>query len=120
LEVPMKILTGRFISLFAASTLLLCSTPSVFASDDRATRDVRISWVQGDVRLSRGDGKHTDLNRPWEQAQGGELLEQGFAVATGNGRAEIEFEDGSAAYWLRIRFCSSENCPLRVSASSRA
>jgi hypothetical protein len=54
--------------------------------------------VQGDVRLSRGDGKHTDLNKPWELAQGGELLERGFAVATGNGRAEIEFENGSTAY----------------------
>jgi hypothetical protein len=95
----MKILPGRLFSFFAASTLLLCAVPSsLFASDGAAAREVRISWVQGDVRLSRGDGKHTDLNKPWAQAQSGELLEQGFAVATGIGRAEIEFEDGSTAY----------------------
>jgi hypothetical protein len=87
-----------FRSFFTVSTLLLCFTPAAIASDDSDARDVRISWVQGDVRLSRGDGKHTDLNKSWEQAQGGELLERGFAVATGNGRAEIEFEDGSTAY----------------------
>jgi hypothetical protein len=93
-----KILPGRFFFSFAASTFLLCSAPAAFATDRTDAREVRLSSVQGDVRLSRGDGKHTDLNQPWEQAQGGELLEQGFALATGNGRAEIEFEDGSAAY----------------------
>jgi hypothetical protein len=98
LEVPVKIHPGRLF-FFAVSALLLCSTPAtLFASDDTAAREVRLSWVQGDVRLSRGNGKHTDLNKPWEQAQGGELLEQGFAVATGIGRAEIEFEDGSTGY----------------------
>jgi hypothetical protein len=95
----MKILPRRLFSSFAASTLLLCFTPStLFSSDDNAAREVRLSWVQGDVRLSRGNGKHTDLNKPWEQAQGGQLLEPGFAVATGIGRAEIEFENGSTAY----------------------
>jgi len=69
----MKIAPGRLFSLFAASTLLLCSTPStLFASEDTAVREVRLSWVQGDVRLSRGNGKYTDLNKPWEQAQGGD------------------------------------------------
>ena len=54
--------------------------------------------MYGDVRLSRGDGKRTKLNDAWEQALKGESLQQGFALATGNGRAEIEFEDGSTAY----------------------
>ena len=88
----------RFLSFLAVSTLLLCSALSAFASDDNDAREVRISFVEGDVRLSRGDGKHTDLNKPWEQAQGGELLGRGFAVATGIGRAEIEFENGSTLY----------------------
>ncbi len=88
----------RLLSFFILSTLLLCSTPLAFASDDGDAREVRIASVQGDVRLSRGDGKHTHLNKTWEQAQAGELLEQGFALATGNGRAEIEFENGSTAF----------------------
>jgi hypothetical protein len=67
----MKILPRRLFSSFAASTLLLCFTPStLFASDDTAAREVRLSWVQGDVRLSRGNGKHTDLNKPWAAAAG--------------------------------------------------
>jgi hypothetical protein len=95
----MKILRGRLSSFFAASTLLFCCNPSMLcASDDTTAREVRVSWVQGDVRLSRGDGKHTDLNKPWEQLQGGELLDQGFAVATAMGRAEIAFEDGSTVH----------------------
>jgi FecR protein len=94
----MNIHRGRFLSFFTLLTPLLCSIPTAFASDDTDVREVRISSVQGDVRLARGDRGHTNLNKPWERAQGGELLKQGFAVATGNGRAEIEFEDGSAAY----------------------
>jgi hypothetical protein len=94
----MNIHRGRLFSFLTVSTLLLCSSPAALASDDNDAREVRISFVQGDVRLSRGDGKRTDLNKPWEQAQGGELLERGFAVATGDGRAEIEFENGSTVY----------------------
>jgi hypothetical protein len=94
----MKKLQGRFFSLLAVSILSLCSTPPAFASADGDAREVRITSVQGDVRLSRGEGKHTNLDKSWEQAQGGELLEQGFAIATESGRAEIEFENGSTVY----------------------
>jgi hypothetical protein len=94
----MKKLQGRFFSLLAVSILFLCSTPQVYASDDGDAREVRITSVQGDVRLSHGDGKHTNLDKSWEQAHGGELLEQGFAIATESGRAEIEFENGSTVY----------------------
>ncbi|MGB7285206.1 MAG: hypothetical protein WBE13_23310 [Candidatus Acidiferrum sp.] len=94
----MKPTSLRF-SPFLSSFLLLASlAPAAPASTDRDTRDVRIAYVQGDVRLSRGNGKHPDLKKPWEQAQRGEPLEQGFALATGNGSAEVDFENGSAAY----------------------
>jgi hypothetical protein len=75
----------------------LC-TPITLAANNADDREVRIVTVSGDVRLSPGDGKRPDLNRPWELAQRGDLLEQGASVATGNGRAEIEFENGSTAY----------------------
>lgn len=55
---------------------------------------VRLSYIQGDVRLLRG--KTQDGN--WEQAAINVPLEQGFSIATGNGRVEIEFEDASTAY----------------------
>jgi hypothetical protein len=84
---------------FIASSILAASLSSAaFASADRDNREVRVSFVQGDVRLSRGDGKHIDLRKDWEEAQSGQLIEKGFAVSTGAGCAEIEFEDGSTVY----------------------
>ncbi|MGA9885067.1 MAG: FecR family protein [Candidatus Acidiferrales bacterium] len=59
---------------------------------------VRLKYVQGDVRFNRGGSKGPDLGKPWEQAAANLPIEQGFALATGTGRAEIEFEDGSIAY----------------------
>jgi hypothetical protein len=59
---------------------------------------VRLSYVQGDVRFSRGDGKSPDLTKPWEQAEVNVPILKGYSVATGNGRAEIEFEYGSTVY----------------------
>jgi hypothetical protein len=59
---------------------------------------VRLRYVQGDVRFNRGDGKHPDLKRPWEVAITNLPIEQNYALATGDGRAEIEFEDGSEVY----------------------
>jgi hypothetical protein len=59
---------------------------------------VRLRYVQGDVRFNRGDGKHPDLKRPWEVAITNLPIEQNYALATGEGRAEIEFEDGSEVY----------------------
>lgn len=58
---------------------------------------VRLSYVQGDVRFSRGDGK-PDLTKPWEQAVVNLPILKGYSVATGNGRAEVEFEYGSTLY----------------------
>ena len=59
---------------------------------------VRLRYVEGDVRFNRGDGKHPDLKRPWEVAITNLPIEQNYALATGDGRAEIEFEDGSEVY----------------------
>ncbi len=56
---------------------------------------VRLSYVQGDVRFSREDyGPH----QLWEQAAENLPILQGWSMVTGNGRAEIEFEDGSVLY----------------------
>jgi hypothetical protein len=94
----MKLSSPRLFSVLSFSLLLISQAPSALPADDRDEREVRVVSVQGDVRLSRGDGKRPDLKKPWEQAQDGELVEQGFALATGNGRAEIEFENGSTVY----------------------
>src|ERR1700760_4080269 len=54
---------------------------------------VRISYAEGDVRVSRGTRGAT-----WETAVTGLPLETGFNLVTGKGRAEIEFEDTSTLY----------------------
>ena len=59
---------------------------------------VRLSYVQGDVRLSRGGKNGADLNTSWEVAQVNVPIEEGFSIATGTGRAEIEFENGTILY----------------------
>src|SRR5580658_9736240 len=94
----MKLSGLRFFPFLFVPIVLIALPPVARASADHNARDVRLSLVQGDVRLSRGDGKHPDLKKPWLAAQSGELIECGFAVATGNGSAEIEFENGSTAY----------------------
>src|SRR5271163_3964131 len=75
--------------------------PPVMAATPAEQNDaqlVRLSYVEGDVRFNRGDSKGPDLKKPWEQAEVNLPIEQGFTLATGNGRAEIEFEDGSVVY----------------------
>jgi hypothetical protein len=92
-------LRGARLILFLAIPILTFSfSPAAVAYEESDIREVRVSYVQGDVRLSRGDGKHIDLRKDWEQAHSGQLLEEGFAVATGAGCAEIEFENGSTVY----------------------
>ena len=59
---------------------------------------VRLSLVQGDVRISRGkEGEHA-TGGAWGQATAGIPIETGFSLVTGQGRAEIEFEDASTVY----------------------
>ena len=88
----------RFVSFLAISIFSVALPSALRASSDPESREVRISQMQGDVRLSRGDGKHINLQQSWEQADTGQLIEQGFALATQKGTAEIEFEDGSTIF----------------------
>jgi hypothetical protein len=85
------------IGIAVSSAAVMGSTTPASASTDAQL--VRISYLQGDVRFNRGDGKQPDLKKPWEEAQVNLRIEQDFALATGDdGRAEIEFESGSVIY----------------------
>lgn len=59
---------------------------------------VRLSLVQGDVRISRNEAVASINDEEWEQAEVNTPIETGFVLYTGDGRAEIEFEDSSTAY----------------------
>ncbi|MGH9733331.1 MAG: DUF6600 domain-containing protein [Candidatus Acidiferrales bacterium] len=57
-------------------------------------RIVRLSYVEGDVQIVRAD-----KSSKWEPAAMNMPIEQGFAIGTNVGRAEVEFENGSML-WL--------------------
>jgi hypothetical protein len=66
-------------------------------SDATYAQIVRVSYVEGDVRISRGEEK--GKTAVWDHAVADLPLETGFSLVTGNnGRAEIEFEDASTLY----------------------
>ncbi|HUJ30523.1 MAG TPA: FecR family protein [Candidatus Acidoferrum sp.] len=57
-------------------------------------RIVRLSYVTGDVQIVRAD-----KSNKWEPAIANMPVQQGFAIGTNDGRAEIELEHGSTI-WL--------------------
>ena len=59
---------------------------------------VRLSLVQGDVRISRGKQAERSTGATWERASANLPMEAGFSLVTGQGRAEIELEDASTLY----------------------
>jgi uncharacterized protein DUF6600/FecR-like protein len=70
------------------------------AADSSHARVIRLSLVQGDVRFAReshGDPL-ADQKAQWETAQANLPVRQGYVVATDNGRAEVEFENGAMAF----------------------
>jgi hypothetical protein len=67
-------------------------------SDVTYAQIVRISAVEGDVRIQRGEPNSQAGNALWETAVAGLPLETGYSLVTGQGRAEIEFENASTIY----------------------
>ena len=59
---------------------------------------VRIRWLEGDVRVTRGKESEKASGSTWEKAVAGLPLATGFSLVTSAGRAEIEFEDASTVY----------------------
>jgi hypothetical protein len=76
--------------LHVASAVLLCGLLALPALADSQARIVRLSDIQGDVQIDRRDGEGAQqalLNMP---------VVEGMRLWTGDdGRAEVEFEDGS-------------------------
>ena len=66
--------------------------------DTSDPQDARVSYVEGDVRVSRGEEKRHTKTSDWEQAVANLPLQTGYSLVTGKGRAEIEFENDSTMY----------------------
>jgi hypothetical protein len=94
----MKTPGSRILFLFTifAALFFLASIASATEPNNAPLAWLRL--VQGDVRVSGTDGKAPDLSRGWQQAEADVPIEQGFSIATGEGRAEIEFATGGRAY----------------------
>jgi uncharacterized protein DUF6600/FecR-like protein len=83
--------------------ILLCAVFSGVqpaSADSSHARIIRLSLVQGDVRFARdshGDPL-ADSKTTWETAGLNLPIRQGFVLATDQGRAEVEFENGAMAF----------------------
>ena len=90
----------RLTTIFVASVLIAGGGACAALADSGHARIVRLSLVQGDVRFARdvkGDAL-TESRANWEVAALNLPIRQGYAVATDNGRAEVEFENGGMAF----------------------
>jgi hypothetical protein len=79
--------------------LILALTPrQVCAQDQSGPEMVWVNYVQGDVKFSPGKDGDPNLGRKWIAANAGQVLQDGYTLVTEQGRAEIEFEDGSLVF----------------------
>jgi FecR protein len=103
-DIPGMVAKMTLRSFFRSILLLLFALlftgvhPAV--ADSSHARIIRLSLVQGDVRFARdthGDPLN-DQKAVWETAVLNLPIRQGYVVATDNGRAEVEFENGAMAF----------------------
>jgi FecR protein len=88
------------VGLFALFLIAALSSGPSARADASHIRIIRISYVQGDVRLARdvkGDPLAGNENIMWENAELNLPIRQGFVLSTEKGLAEVEFENGSLA-----------------------
>ena len=81
-------------------TAMCVVMPSSASADASHARIVRLSLIQGDVRFARSfhDDPLTEGNATWEQAPLNLPIREGYVLATGSGRASVEFESGAMAF----------------------
>jgi hypothetical protein len=88
----------RFASMLVVAVIFFGLHPIYTAASH--ARIIRLSLVQGDVRIlhdSKGDPLANDKGA-WERAELNLPLRQHDVLATDNGRAEVEFENGAMAF----------------------
>ena len=91
--------TQPFVSLLVLCGALSLAGPIPTSGTETShPQIVRVSYVQGEVKLSTGIRGSPDLGKDWIAAGVNFPIEEGTTLATENGRAEVEFENGSVAY----------------------
>lgn len=85
--------------LVPAATVAASKTADKKPAEITQAQIVRLSLVEGDVRIARDQQQGQAKNADWEKAVNGLPLESGFSIATGgDGRAVIELQDASTLY----------------------
>src|SRR5229473_1641145 len=90
----------RFLTAVSVLMLIIGCGASAASADSSHARIVRLSVVAGDVRFARdvkGDPL-AEANAGWEAAALNLPIRQGYVLATDNGRAVVEFENGAMAF----------------------
>jgi FecR protein len=88
----------RTVAFLSCSVLILAAARTAKSEDKSEPQLVRVSYAQGEVKFSPGKNGKPDLGTDWFQVPPDLTLEQGYSLATENGRAVVEFENGSVAY----------------------
>ncbi len=81
---------------FLIFVLIFALSPPVYAQNAPDVRVVRLGMVDGDVQVQHP--AQQGVQQGWEGALANTPLQQGDVLATGNGVAEIEFENGATGY----------------------
>ena len=95
-----RLLTGMLPCLLLAPAVAVAASKTADQKPTQITQAqiVRLSLVDGDVRIARDQQQGQAKNTDWEKAATGLPLESGFSIATGDGRAVIELQDASTLY----------------------
>ena len=89
----------KTLSYLVGLFLILALTPKQMSAQNQSGPEmVWVNYVQGDVKFSPGKDGDPNLGREWIAANAGQVLQDGYTLVTEQGRAEIEFEDGSLLF----------------------
>jgi hypothetical protein len=103
-SLPILVLSGLLTAVQPASAATVTAQQPPAGPPATYPQIVRLSYVEGDVRISRGklaekqDAKDNQPTTGWEQAAASLPIQSGYSLVTGTGRAEIELEDASVVY----------------------
>ncbi|MGA7158381.1 MAG: hypothetical protein WBY53_16155, partial [Acidobacteriaceae bacterium] len=89
---------GAWVALAGAQVQMHVQDPSSVHPKELYPQIVRLSLVEGDVRVAVGKAKGLKDMAPWVDGTVNMPLQTGFTVVTGKGQVEIEFEDASTMY----------------------
>jgi hypothetical protein len=87
-----------FLVLLLPAFLLAPQQANAEHQYDAQPQMVWITFSEGQVKFSPGQDGDAKLDKTWIAANPGQVMETGYTLVTEDGRAEIEFEDGSVAY----------------------